>query len=89
MEGVEKRKSIKVQVNITNSVQNDFNDFEGEETEALLHLIQVHETLTKDLKLNIAIYSSLLVGKIATKNENHIKSKKTTQRTDHQGQHTN
>lgn len=39
-------------------------------------MIQVHETLTKDLKLNIAIYSSLLVGKIATKNENHMQSKK-------------
>ena len=78
MEDGEKRRPIKVQVLITNSVQKDYYECEGGDTEALICLICAHETLIKDLKLkdNIANHSSLMAAKIAAKNGNPIQSEK-------------
>ena len=78
MEDGEKRKPIKVQVNITNSIKKDYHEFEGGDIGTLICITCIHEMLITDLKLqkNIATYSSLLAGKIATKNGNPIQYEK-------------
>ena len=70
----EMRKPNKVQVHINDSFQKDSYEFEGGDTEALIRFIDAHEMLMKDreLKDNIAYFSSLMAIKVAAENRNPI-----------------